>query len=300
MTGSVLESNRVAGTRLELLLFRLGGSQRYGINVFKVQEVIPFCRARPVPGSHPLVFGIASLRGKKMPIMDLSRAIGGRPLANPGEANIIIAEYNRSVHGFLVSSVDRIVNSQWEDVQAPPASAVRKSFLTAVAIINGELVEILDVEKILDQVVQASTQVSGDVSARAMVDRHRVLVVDDSSVARRQVERSLEQIGVDCVTAVDGQSALQTLTALAEGGQDLSSYFSMIISDIEMPGMDGYMFVQRARALPGLEKACILLHSSISGQFNVDMVRKAGVDQFIQKFNPDDLAEAVLQHLGTL
>ncbi len=300
MTGYVLESNRVAGTRLELLLFRLSGRQRFGINVFKVQEIIPFSRVRPVPGAHHLVSGIASLRGIKMTIMDLSLAIGGRPLADPHKANIIITEYNRSVHGFLVNAVDRIVNARWEDVQAPPARATCKSFVTAVTIINDELIEILDVEKVLDQMVQASTHVSNEVSSLAVAESHRVLVIDDSSVARRQVQRALAQIGVDCVTVADGSQALQALSELAAQGEDMSSYFSMVISDIEMPGMDGYMLARRIRALPGMEDAYILLHSSISGQFNEDMIRKTGVNQFIQKYSPDDLANAVLKHIAAL
>src|SRR5690606_4368720 len=104
--GSILESNRAAGTRLELLLFRLGGRQLYGINVFKVQEVIHFRQLTRMPGANPLVSGIATLRGVTMPILDLSRAIGGVPLKNPEEGIIIITEYNRSVHGFLVGSVE--------------------------------------------------------------------------------------------------------------------------------------------------------------------------------------------------
>ena len=94
---NVLEANRLAGTRLELLLFHLEGPQTFGINVFKVQEVIPYQRLTHMVGAHPLVKGIATLRGVTMPIMDMSEAVGGPAMRDPQQGNIVITEYNRSV-----------------------------------------------------------------------------------------------------------------------------------------------------------------------------------------------------------
>jgi two-component system, chemotaxis family, chemotaxis protein CheV len=111
-SSSVLESNRVAGTRLELLLFRLDNKQLFGINVFKVQEIIPYKQLTKLPGSHALVSGIANLRGQTMSIMDLAAAIGKAPLTDFEHAYILVSEYNRSVHGFLVKGVERIVNTK--------------------------------------------------------------------------------------------------------------------------------------------------------------------------------------------
>lgn len=299
-SNSVLESNRVAGTRLELLLFRLNGPQHFGINVFKVQEIIPFKKLTRLPDSHQLVNGIANLRGITMPILDLSRAIGGPPLADIANSKIVITEYNRSVHGFLVKNVDRIVNTDWEKVMPPPAQSSRESYLTAVTIIDGEMIEILDVEKVLDDIVHASTLVSSELTEHADTQPHRVFVVDDSSVARKQIVRSMEQIGIECMTARDGRDALDQLDAMAKEGIDLGSHFSMIISDIEMPEVDGYMLTTALRQRPDCKELYILLHSSINGEFNVDMVKKTGANQFIQKYNPDDLAKTVLEHLGRL
>ncbi len=292
---NVLESNRLAGTRLELLLFRLEGPQQYGINVFKVQEVIPYQKLTAVPGSHHYVNGIATLRGTTMPIIDLSRAIGRQPLSNPREGNIIITEYNRSVHGFLVASVANIVNTQWETVQPQPKGIGRNTFVTAVTIINGQMVEILDVEKVLDQVVHTDTHVSDDLTQGGEANTRRVLVVDDSSVARKQITQALGQIGIDCMTAHDGREALDMLKELVASGADLESELLMVISDIEMPEMDGYMLTTAIRQEMKLQKLYILLHSSISGVFNVDMVRKTGANKFIQKYSADDLASAVLE-----
>jgi two-component system chemotaxis response regulator CheV len=293
--GGVLESNRLAGTRLELLLFSLDGAQKFGINVFKVQEVIPFKALTRLPGAHPLVEGIATLRGVTMSIMDLSRAIGGAPLREPEQGNIIITEYNRSVHGFLVNKVHRIVNTHWENVQPRPGGIGKDSYVTAVTIVDNELIEILDVEKVLDQVVQASTDVSEELANARDGAVRQVLVVDDSSVARTQIARALAQVGVECTAVEDGKQALQLLQRMRNEGIDVASHFFMVISDIEMPEMDGYMLTTAIRKDPRMARLYILLHSSISGVFNFDMVRKTGANRFIQKYSADDLAKAVLE-----
>ncbi len=294
-TDGVLESNRLAGTRLELLLFKLNGPQLFGINVFKVQEVIPYRTLTHLPGSHPLVEGVATLRGSTMSIIDLSHAVGGPALASPETGNIIITEYNRSVHGFLVKSVERIVNTQWEKVQPRPGGVGRNSFMTAVTLIDDVLVEILDVEKVLDQVVQANTNVSDDLANQSDGAVRNVLVVDDSLVARNQISKALEQIGVQCTTAEDGEHAMAILQGMLDEGVDVSHHFMMVISDIEMPKMDGYMLTTAIRGHPKLHSLYILLHSSISGVFNVDMVKKTGANRFIQKYSADDLASSVLE-----
>ncbi len=295
----VSEANRAAGTRLELLLFHLGGRQLFGINVFKVQEIIPYQQVTKVPGKHPLVCGIATLRGITMPILDLAAAIGKPPLGDLSDTYIIVSEYNRSVHGFLVKGVDRIVNTAWDKVLPPPRGSGRNTFVTAVTLLDGAMVEILDVEKILDSVVHANTDLSAETAARAGDGvAKRVLVVDDSSVARTQIERALAQIGVECVTAKDGKDAMALLQQLVAGGEDPREHFAMVISDIEMPEKDGYQLTTEIRAMPEAEGLYILLHSSISGVFNVDMVRRTGANRFIQKYHPDDLANAVLETIG--
>ncbi|MCG5534833.1 chemotaxis protein CheV [Ectothiorhodospira mobilis] len=296
--GSSLESNRAAGSRLELLLFQLEGRQLYGINIFKVQEVIPYQPLTHLAGAHPLVKGIATLRGITMPIMDLSLAVGGPPLSHPEQGYIIITEYNRSVHGFLIRRVDRIMNTQWERVQPPPRATGRHAFVTAITLLeNREIVEILDVEKVLDQVVHASTAVSEAYSEGVQPGAYKVLVVDDSSVARNQIRASLAQLGVDCTTVTDGRNALELIERLQSEGVDVAREYLMIISDIEMPEMDGYQLTTQIRGDPRLKDLYILLHSSISGVFNMDMVRRTGADKFIQKYHPDDLAQAVHERI---
>lgn len=288
----------VGQNRLELLLFRLGGTQQFAINVFKVREVIPCPRLQRMPNSHPVVCGIANLRGKTVSVIDLAMAIGRRP-QDMSDAFIIVTEFNRNIQGFLVSSVERIVNMNWEGILPPPKGTDKGSYLTAVTNVDGRLVEIVDVEKVLEMVVGSHTDVSEAVTSG--VDRtkgkvRRALVADDSSVARKQVQRALEQIGVESVLVIDGKQALKQLREWADEGV-LDDQISLVISDIEMPEMDGYTLTAEIRKDPRLGKLHVLLHSSLSGGFNQAMIEKVGANSFLPKFKPDELAAAVMAYI---
>ena len=290
---------KLAGhNRLELLLFRLGGKQRFGINVFKVQEVIQCPPLTQVPHSHPTVLGIANMRGKTISILDLSRAIGASPVDDPREKFVIVTEYNRKVQGFLVDSVDRIVNMNWEEILPPPKGAADGTYMTAVTQVDNELVEIIDVEKVLKEVVGGQD----DVSAGIIVDRgetqpQHVLLADDSAVARKQVTRVLEQMGVEYTTANDGAQALDLLKQWIDEGKDIENWLALVISDVEMPRMDGYSLTRAIREHPRMSHLHVILHTSLSGVFNKAMVQKVGANDFLPKWEPDTLAMIVQEHL---
>ncbi|WP_024872819.1 chemotaxis protein CheV [Tolumonas lignilytica] len=285
----------VGQNRLELLLFRLNGRQRFGINVFKVREVLQCPKLTAMPKLHPFVRGVAHIRGQTISVIDLSMATGGRPVQDLSQAFIIIAEYNRSVQGFLVGNVERIINMNWESILPPPKGAGRYNYMTAVTEIDGELIEILDVEKILDEISPVNTDVSADVVASSEEHHTRgslVMVADDSSVARKQVQKALNAIGVECIMAKDGKDALNMLKEMAKKGP-ITDQIRVLISDIEMPEMDGYTLTAEIRANPELKGLYVILHTSLSGVFNHAMVQKVGADNFIAKFHPDELAKAV-------
>lgn len=290
---------RLAGqNRMELLLFRLAGKQRFGINVFKVQEVIQCPPLTHVPSSHPVVRGIANMRGQTISVMDLSMAIGGPPLEDTEGRFIIITEYNRAVQGFLVGGVEHIVNMNWEEILPPPKGASGSSYMTAVTQVDGDLIAILDVEKIMQEVMGCSETVSdGIIEEGAVSEEQHVLVVDDSSVARNQVKRVLEQLGVPCTLCNDGRHALDQLKAWVAEGRDLDNWLGLVISDIEMPKMDGYSLTTSIRQDPALEHLTIFLHSSLSGVFNESMVKSVGANKFLPKYDPDELATIVQEQL---
>lgn len=289
------QRTQLAGqNRLELLLFGLGANQPFGINVFKVQEVIQCPPLTKMPHSHPVVAGIANMRGHTISIIDLSAAIGCQAIEDPRDKFVIVTEYNKRVQGFLVDSVDRIININWEQVLPPPEGTFADSYLTAVTRVNEEIVEILDVEKVLKEVVGSPDTVSEGVIDMAS-DRHHqhVLVCDDSAIARKQVQRVLDQIGVEYTILNDGQAALDQLLAWLDEGEDIHRWLALIISDIEMPRLDGYSLTRAIRKNTRLADLKIILHTSLSGVFNKSMVKTVGADDFLPKWEPDTLAMIV-------
>ncbi|WP_240220874.1 chemotaxis protein [Rheinheimera hassiensis] len=290
-------TNLVGNNRLELLLFRLYGPQPFGINVFKVREVLQCPELTEMPGSSPHVRGIAHLRGVPVMVIDLSQATGGKRIEDLSTAYVLVTEYNRHTQGFLVSGVDRIVNTNWDQIMPPPKGAGAGHYLTAVTQIDGKLVQIIDVEKVFAEITPINEDVSEDIKVKATERNFKdliVLVADDSAVARNQVKRALTSIGIQVELVNDGKLALDWLTAkAAELGGDISTKVPLLISDIEMPEMDGYTLTAEIKANPALRQMHVVLHSSLSGVFNEAMVKKVGADQFIAKFHPDELVSAV-------
>ena len=290
----------VGQNRLELLLFRLDGPQLYGINVFKVREVLQCPKLTLIPKSHPVVCGVASIRGATIPILDLAMATGAGALKDQSNPFVIITEYNTKTQGFLVRSVERIVNMNWEEIHPPPKGTGHDHYLTAVTRMDEQLVEIIDVEKVLAEVSPSSETISQgvvDVETQSKALSLRVLTVDDSSVARKQVARCLQSVGVEVVSLNDGRQALDYLRKLVDEGKNPSEEFLMMISDIEMPEMDGYTLTAEIRNDPRMQNLHIILHTSLSGVFNQAMVKKVGADDFLAKFRPDDLATRVVDRI---
>ncbi|AGQ98971.1 chemotaxis protein CheV [Vibrio parahaemolyticus] len=302
MTGildSVNQRTQLVGqNRLELLTFRLMGRQRYGINVFKVKEVLQCPKLTSMPNLHPLVKGIAHIRGHTVSVIDLSLAIGGRPTTDIDKCFVVIAEFNRTIQAFLVSSVERIINMHWEAILPPPDGAGKAHYLTAVTNIDNELVEILDVEKILAEIAPVDETMDstiGEEIAQAEQEKpivRRILIADDSTVARKQVERAITSIGFEVVSVKDGKEAYNKLLEMAQEGS-IYDQISLVISDIEMPEMDGYTLTAEIRRNADLKDLYVILHSSLSGVFNQAMVDRVGANTFIAKFNPDELGNAV-------
>ncbi|GJM04486.1 MAG: chemotaxis protein CheW [marine bacterium B5-7] len=291
----------VGRNRLELLLFRLGQRQRFGINVFKVREVINCPSLTRAPQAHPAIRGMANMRGKTITVMDLAMAVGKPPVSDLEESFVIVTEYNRHVQGLLVSSVDKIINMNWEDIKAPPNGIGNVTFLTAVTNVDDELVEIIDVEKVMADIMGFSDAIDdavlNDANKDELKNKH-VLVVDDSAMARKQIIKVLEQVKIKYSQAKNGKEAFEMLL---EWAQDESTPIidkcSLVLTDVEMPEMDGYTLTKSIKEHPELAKLTVLLHSSLSGAFNESMIQKVGADDFLAKYDATELATRVLQHL---
>ena len=291
---SVNQRTQLVGqNRLELLLFRLNGRQRFGINVFKVREVLQCPPLTAMPKLNPLVRGVAHIRGQTISVIDLSMATRGRKIEDLSNAFIVIAEYNRSVQGFLVGAVERIINTNWDAIMPPPQGTGRASYLTA---------EILDVEKILNEISPLNAEVSSEVAEGLTTEGQEnkiIFIADDSAVARNQVKKALTSLGLEIELAKNGLEALNRLKEIAEEYGDVTNRVGVLVSDIEMPEMDGYTLTAEIKNTPELQKLHVVLHTSLSGVFNQAMVQKVGADDFIAKFHPDELATAVQKWLMT-
>jgi two-component system chemotaxis response regulator CheV len=298
------QRTRLAGhNRLALLLFRLGGRQLFGVNVFKVQEVLRRPALFRLPGLPSEFAGVADVRGRSVPVLDLGLSIR-HPERDPDPARapnyLVVTEFNRSVQGFLVSGVERIVNIAVEDIHPPPELGAEASYLTAVTRFQGELIQVIDVESVLADIRQdrMDTPLAPGLALPEGAPPMQVLVVDDSRVARLQIRGVLEQLGVTATLLSDGRQALDHLLQVHAGGENPAHRYAMVISDIEMPAMDGYTLTTEIRRHPGLSELYVLLHTSLSGVFNNAMVQRVGANAFVPKYSPNDLAEHVLQRLN--
>ena len=291
------QRTQLAGhNRLELLLFELNNGQVFGINVFKVREAIPCPALTQMPESHPVVCGIAHIRGQTLSIFDLAMGVGQQATDTLDNKFVIITEYNRSIQGFLVKKINRIINTSWSEILPTPPST-GENFLTAITKVDDKIIEIIDVEKVLADVIGTESEVSHslieDFSASNDIAHPLVLVADDSNVARKQIARTLKQINIDCVLVNDGQQAIDYITQCQQEGLNIHDHIALIISDIEMPEMDGYSLTTHIRNEPALQAMPILLHSSMSGDFNRSLTSKVGANQLIGKFDADELATTV-------
>lgn len=291
----------VGENRLELLMFRLEGPQIFAINVFKVQEVQRIPKLTKMPKSHAVVVGVTHCRGNTIPVIDLASAIGMDPITDRENANIIITEYNKTVQAFMVGSVDRIVNLTWGEITPPPQGTGQHHYLTAITQVADKIVEIIDVEKVLTEISNYDFAFSEGVVADDIHEKTagmHALIVDDSSVARHQAGTVLEQLGVTVHYATDGAKGLATLKKWVEEGFDFKNEFLLLVTDAEMPQMDGYTLTTECRSHPVLKDIFITLHTSLSGSFNISMTEKVGCNEFLSKFQPDELARVVQERVA--
>lgn len=295
----------VGENRLELLMFKLGSRHTFAINVFKVKEVITVPSLNQMPGSHAHLKGVTNYRGTSTPVIDLRQAIK-LTSTNPESQNqnVIITEYNRSVQGFLIGQVMNIVNTSWSNIQPPPTTIGKNNYLTAITQIEidgkNELVEIIDVEKVLAEIVHYDTQISDEVldeDVAKHLNGQTILVVDDSATARWQIRDTLKQLGINIVECRDGLMALNLLREWANEGKTVTDEILMMFTDAEMPEMDGYRLTAEVRADSRMSELFIALNTSLSGSFNEAMVEKVGCNRFISKFQPDLLVDVVQQRM---
>lgn len=307
---SIDARTRLAGTnKLEILLFTLGADARtgrretFGINVFKVREVMRSPQITRAPEMPSGIEGMVSLRSQLTAVIDLARYAHVQTETRP--EIMIVTEYNGHSQGFLVEAVDTILRLDWSRMKVPPdmLAVEMGGMVTAVTELeDGRIVMMLDVERILAETTQIDDEIYfRNISRLAQGDR-TVFFADDSSVARKQIERTLEAMGVRHISAMNGRKAWDELRRLADYADSrhvaVRELVQMIITDVEMPEMDGYMLTRNIKGDSRFAGIPVIMHSSLSGQSNAQHGKTNGVDAYIPKFEPQRLAEMVTRFLA--
>lgn len=300
---------KLAGTnKLEILLFSLGVDQRtgrketFGINVFKVREVMRTPEITSAPEMQSSVEGMVSLRGSLVPVIDLAKYTG--VITDRRPEIMIVTEYNGHTQGFLVSAVDTILRLDWSAMGVPPEMISNRmgGLVTAVTeLADNTLVMMIDVEKVLAETTNIDDSFQY-VNIEPIPVPRTVFYADDSAVARKQIERTLEAMKVNHLGAINGRRAweeLQKIASQAEiSGQPLKNSLHLILTDVEMPEMDGYMLTKMVKSDPRFEGIRVLMHSSLSGASNQKLGQSVGVDEYVSKFEPHKLSAKIRQMLN--
>lgn len=279
-----------------LLLFRLSQTQVFALGTLKVRELVPYTRLSKIPQSHPTILGASTIRGHTIPIIDMAAAIGYRPIA-PEEREkcyIIITDCQRMIIGFLVRGIDKIIECNWRDIEAPSSSLGKNAYLTGVTRFEDQLVQLLDVELLLSKIFpdnpQANRAILTDVQ-REKLKPMNILLVDDSKVARKQLSDALDMINIPYRVTADGKEALVMMEQAALGHHPID----ILVSDIEMPGLDGYELAFEVRDNPLTAKAYIILHTSLSSEISVSQAHQVGANEALTKFDAHELIDAMLR-----
>lgn len=286
-------SQKVRADSLSLLLFTLRSGKLMAINLLKVSEIIPLPPLTRLPEAHPHVKGVATLRGQSLPVIDLSRAIGERPLADPNGGCLIVTDISRSKQGLHVQAVSRIVHCKSTDIRPPPFGSGEKSFITGVTRIDDTLVQVLDIEKVIHTIAPAHHH---DAPAQlneedaAILAATNILVVDDSQVALQQSIYTLRSLGLECHTARSAKDAIGVLLEL----QGTDQAIDVVVSDIEMSEMDGYAFTRTLRETPDFQHLYILLHTSLDSAMNSEKAKAAGANAVLTKFSSPELTDCLI------
>ncbi|MBF0621108.1 MAG: chemotaxis protein CheV [Magnetococcales bacterium] len=294
-------ANLAMSNELEMLTFYLTDKQLYGLNVFKIIEILECPKTvTKVPHSHPAIKGTIDFRGHGISLIDLSEAMGlpSTPFKDI-VAYVLVCEYSTTTQGFLVAQPNVLIHKSWNDIIQPDNNIYESSYLTALTYDNDVAIQILDVEKLLSEIIGIDVEISAELveQGRSVIrPDHHILAVDDSKAARTMLAGALTQMGIQHTILDNPAEALETLKRSLEEGDGRSKY-TMIFTDIEMPIMDGFTLTRKVKAIEGLKDIYLAAHSSLSNKSNREKAQQMGADDFIPKFTPDRIAQAILDQV---
>ena len=307
-------TNLTSSNKLELLLFRLGHdahldrTELFGINVFKIREIIPMPEITAMAGSHPNMMGVVDLRGQILPVINLSAVAGCTP--KTGLNILLITEYARSTQAFAVESVEDIVRLDWKQVLSAEGNGA-DGLVTSIARLDGEnsnrLAQVLDVETILRKVMpekESEVDAARIGSTVELKPGTVILAADDSVSARLLIEQGLEAMGLPYIMCKNGKEAWDQLQALSDKAQTegttVRDKVALVLTDLEMPEMDGFTLTRSIKQDARFSALPVVIHSSLTGATNEAHVKKVGADAYVAKFVAEDLANALREALRTV
>lgn len=304
-------TNLTSSNKFELLLFRLGEArdsgnrELFGINVFKVREILVMPTITSMANASPHVMGVANIRGQIIPVINLSSVVGCTP--NNGLAILLVTEFARSTQAFAVEEVSEIVRLEWQQVLS--AEGQGGGLVTSIARLDGDaentrLAQVLDVEQILRDVMPAENQDAGTISDTKVTlpPGTVVLAADDSALARSMIEQGLTSMGVPYIMTRTGKEAWEKLQAISDQaiaeGKTAQDKVALILTDLEMPEMDGFTLTRNIKSDARFKSLPVVIHSSLTGAANEGHVKSVGADAYIAKFAAEELASTLTEVLS--
>jgi len=305
-------ANLTLSNKFELLLFRLGAaaqnekSELFGINVFKLREIMPMTTLTKAAGMKSPLLGMANIRGQIIPVIDLAAVAGCTPTA--GLNLLLVTEYARNTQAFAIESVDNIVRLDWSQVHAADTRVSNRN-VTSIALLNNdenrdEMALVLDVEQILYDIIPSARNVKNEPIAARSFDLKPgslAIVAEDSRVARAMLDQGLKAMGIPALMFNNGLAAWEKIKQMAEeakaAGESIHDKISLVLTDLEMPEMDGFTLTRNIKADRQLKNIPVVIHSSLSGSANEDHVRKVGANGYVAKFEVNELSQVIHQVL---
>ena len=279
-----------------MLVFKLTLQQNFAIGTLKVREIVPYMPTTKIPYSHHHVIGTVTIRDLTVPVIDMAAAIGFRPIQQEEYQNcyLIVTDCLRTVVAFMVRSIEKIIECDWKTIETPPSSAGHNIFVTGITRYEEKIVQMLDVElllsKIYPQYENTKIPMLTDIE-RERLKALNILLGDDSSIARKQLSDALDRINIPYQICKNGTDALDLMKRDAEANHPID----LLVSDIEMPGLDGYELAFEVQNDSTLNNSYRILHTSLSSEICVDRAQQVGAHEALEKFNAGELIEAMLR-----
>jgi len=301
-------TNLTSNNKFELLLFRLGiannsdHSELFGINVFKVREILAMPSITSVAGASANMLGVVNLRGQIIPVIDLPAVVGCTPAT--GLNILLVTEYARSTQGFAVESVEEIVRLDWGQVLSAEASATG-GMITSIARLDGDtlntrLAQVLDVEQILRDTQPGDQPAVNEktVGPALLVPAGTViLAADDSHMARTLIEHGFNAMGAPFIMTKTGKECWERLLVMhaeaASEGKTIDQKVALVLTDLEMPEMDGFTLTRKIKQDKRFQSIPVVIHSSLTGSTNEEHVKSVGADAYVAKFVAEELAATI-------